>query len=82
MVAKPRQVWLWTGVGAVALVLVVGFALGLFVEAMILLATVAVCALSLIPLVVDRRIRRRPDGRTGPDRTASGARVGGPDGVR
>lgn len=71
MEAKPRRVWLWTGVGVVSLLLVVAIILGFFVEAMILLATVVVCALSLIQLLVDRRIRRCLDDRAGPNRNWS-----------
>lgn len=61
MDVKPWQVWLRVGVGVVLAGLVVAFLLGLLAEAVILVATVLVCSLSLIPLLVDRRIRRRLD---------------------
>ena len=63
MNGKLRQVWLPVGLGVVVGGLLVALALGVLTEAVILLATAVVCGLSLIPLLVDRRIRRSPDGR-------------------
>jgi hypothetical protein len=58
MDGKARRVWLPVGLGVVLAGLVVAFALGLLAEALILLTTVLACTLSLIPLLVDRRIRQ------------------------
>ncbi len=63
MNVKLRQVWLPFGVGVVFAGLLITLALGVLTEALILLATVGACVLSLIPLLVDRRIRRSPDNR-------------------
>lgn len=68
MDGKRRQRWLAAGAGAVLVGLIMACAVGRAVEAVILLATVAVCALSLIPLVVDRRTLLRLGGRSRSDR--------------
>ncbi|WP_395728940.1 hypothetical protein [Nakamurella sp.] len=60
MDGKTWQVWLPVGLGVVLAGLVAALALGVLTEALILLATVGACGLSLIPLLVDRRIRRSP----------------------
>jgi hypothetical protein len=60
---KPLPAWLRIGSGAVFLGLVAAFALGVLTEALILLATVLACALSLIPVLVDQRVRRGGDDR-------------------
>lgn len=67
MDVKPWQVWLRVGVGVLLAGLVVAFLLGLLAEAVILVATVLACALSLIPLLVDRRTRRRLDEQAASD---------------
>lgn len=53
--------WVRVGLGIGFLGLVVAFAVGLFAEAAILVATIVVCSLSVVPLVVDRRVLRRLD---------------------
>ena len=63
MNGKLRRVWLPVGLGVVVAGLLVALALGVLTEAVILLAAVVSCGLALIPLLVDRRIRRSPDDR-------------------
>lgn len=62
MGVKLWQVCLPSGLGIVLAGLVVAFALGVLVEAIILVITVAACAGSVVPLLVDRSALRRADG--------------------
>lgn len=77
MDVKPWQVWLRVGVGVLGAGLVCAFMFGLVAEAVLTIVTVAVCALSLIPLLVDRRARRHLDEHCAgaPDRTGNGRHV-------
>jgi len=77
MDGKPWRVWLRIGLGVVFVGLVVAFVLGLIVEAVILLATVAACSASLIPLFVDPRTRQPVASSTRVTRALSGAVVAG-----
>ena len=82
MDGKPWRVWLRVGLGVVCVGLVVAFVLGLIVEAVILLATVAACSASLLPLFVDpavvnTRARQPSASSTRVTRALSGAVVAG-----
>lgn len=64
MDTRARLRWVVAALVLVALALVVGLVLGVLQEVVILLATVVACALSVLPVFVDRPAHpARPAGR-------------------